>query len=79
MSYGFTELCWMHAWSVGTILLIYGMQKIYSLGGMVSRNHSMLYGLAGLYWMHGIVCGNHIDYIWCTEDIHARPNGVHKL
>src|SRR5580693_8155668 len=66
------------AWSVGTILLIYGAQKTYMPGGMVCRNHRMLYGLVELYWMHGIVCGNHIDYIWCTEDICTWWYGVPK-
>jgi hypothetical protein len=54
---------------VGTILIIYGAQKTYALGGMVCRNHRMLYGFTQLCWMHGMVCGNHIDYIWCTETI----------
>src|SRR5580693_6737793 len=57
------------AWSVGTILIIYGAQKTYMPGGMVCRNHRMLYGFTQLCWMHGMVCGNHIDYIWCTETI----------
>src|SRR5580693_8155667 len=66
------------AWSVGTILLIYGAQKTSMPGGMVCRNHRMLYGFTELCCMHSMVCGNHIAYIWCTEDIHAWWYGVQK-